>query len=98
MTKHSHISRRFRLDGKVALITGASKGIGAAMARGLAESGARVVLSSRKQAALAKLAHEFCNDGLEATGIAANMGDCDDIQALVEQVVQHYGGIDIIRC
>ena len=96
MTKHTHIAQRFRLDGKVALITGASKGIGAAMARGLAESGARVVLSSRKQAAVAALADEFCADSLEATGIAANMGNRDDIHALVEQVVQHYGGVDII--
>jgi len=96
MTKPTHISQRFRLDGKVALITGASKGIGAAMARGLAESGARVVLSSRKQAAVAALAEEFCADGLEATGIAANMGNCDDIHSLVEQVVQQYGGVDII--
>ena len=52
MTGSQNITSRFRLDGKVAVITGASKGIGEAMARGLAEFGASVVLCSRKQDAV----------------------------------------------
>jgi NAD(P)-dependent dehydrogenase (short-subunit alcohol dehydrogenase family) len=86
MTHPDHISQRFRLDGKVALITGASKGIGAAMARGLAESGARVVLSSRKQESVDAVAQTLRDDGLEAIGIAANMGKLEDTHALVEQI------------
>ena len=96
MTNQNHISQRFRLDGKVALITGASKGIGAAMARGLAESGAQVVLSSRKLEAVDATAQALRDDGLDAIGIAANMGNLDDIHALVEQTVDRYRGIDII--
>ena len=96
MTNQIHISQRFRRDGKVALITGASKGIGAAMARGLAESGAQVVLSSRKLEAVDATAQALRDDGLDAIGIAANMGNLDDIHALVEQTVDRYRGIDII--
>ena len=86
----------FRLDGKVALVTGASKGIGESMARGLAEYGAKVVISSRKQQAVDEVTDQFKSDGLEATGIAANMGKIEDIHALVNSTVSTYGGIDIL--
>lgn len=86
----------FNLDGKVALITGASKGIGEAMARGLVEFGAKVVVSSRKQEAVDEVATALKADGFEASGIAANMGKLDDIASLVDKTVETYGGIDII--
>jgi len=86
----------FDLDGKVALVTGASKGIGEAMARGLAAFGAKVVLSSRKQEAVDAVAAAFRTDGFEATGIAANVGSIDEIQALVDNTVEAYGGLDIV--
>lgn len=86
----------FRLDDKIALVSGASKGIGEAMARGLAEFGAKVVVSSRKQEAVDAVAEEFRTDGLEATAIAANMGSTDDIQSLVDKTAEVYGGLDII--
>lgn len=86
----------FRLDGKVALVTGASKGIGAAMARGLAEFGASVVLCSRKQDAVDAVAQDLRNDGLEAIAVAANVGNRDDIEILVETAVRTYGGIDVL--
>jgi len=86
----------FQLDNKVALVTGASKGIGEAMARGLAEFGASVVVNSRKQDAVDAVAQAFRADGLEATGIAANMGSIDDIHTLVDKTVEAYGGIDIV--
>ncbi len=90
------IQSLFQLDGKVALITGASKGIGEAMARGLAEFGANVVISSRKQASVDAVAEAFQRDGLTATGIAANTGNREDIQRLIDTTVHTYGGLDII--
>jgi dehydrogenase/reductase SDR family protein 4 len=96
MSENNRIQPLFNLEGKVALVTGASKGIGEAMARGLAEFGARVVVSSRKQDAVDAVAAAFASDDLQATGIAANMSNIEDIHALVEKTVETYGGIDII--
>ncbi|MDH3389101.1 MAG: glucose 1-dehydrogenase [Gammaproteobacteria bacterium] len=86
----------FQLDDRVALVTGASKGIGEAMARGLAQFGAKVVVCSRKQEAVDTVAAAFRSDGLEATGIAANLGNIEDIQPLIDRTVEVYGGLDII--
>ena len=66
------------------------------MARGLAEFGAKVVVSSRKQNAVDAVADAFKADGLEATGIAANVGSLDDIANLVDKTVEIYGGLDIL--
>jgi len=90
------IQDRFSLNQKIAIVTGSSKGIGEAMARGLAEAGARVVVSSRKQEAVDKVAQAFRNDGLNATAIACNMGKQADIENLVRKTVDTYGGVDII--
>lgn len=86
----------FRLDGKVALVTGASKGIGKTMAQAMAEYGAHVVLCSRKQEAVDEVADRFRADGLAATAIAANMGSLDDTRRLVDSTLEACGGIDII--
>ncbi len=96
MATNNRIQPLFQLDGKIALITGASKGIGEAMARGLAEFGAKVVISSRKQDAVDTVADAFRAGGLDATGIAANMSSIEDIHALVDKTVETYGGLDII--
>ena len=96
MSTQKRIQPLFQLDNKVAIVTGASKGIGEAMARGLAEFGAKVVISSRKRESVDAVAKSFQNDGLEAIGIAANMGNVEEAQNLIDQTVDAYGGIDII--
>ncbi len=86
----------FNLTGKVALITGASKGIGEAIARYYAACGASVVINSRKQEELDKVAESIVAEGGKCTGIAANAGDTKACKELVEKVVAVYGGIDIL--
>ncbi|WP_395049207.1 glucose 1-dehydrogenase [Flavobacterium sp.] len=90
------ISNKFRLDNKVAIITGASKGIGKAIAKALGQQGAKIVIVSRKQEAVDETAKEFLAEGIEAIGIAAHMGNSDQIKNMVSQTVKHFGGIDIV--
>jgi len=90
------IAEKFRLDNKVAIITGASKGIGKAIALALGQQGAKVVISSRKQEAVDEVVEEFKKVKIEAFGIAAHMGDLEQIRNLVDVTNAHYGGIDII--
>ncbi|GAA4404488.1 SDR family oxidoreductase [Nibrella viscosa] len=86
----------FTLSGKVAVITGASKGIGEDIARLYARFGAKVVVSSRKQEALDQLADAIKQQGGEATGVAAHAGNMDHLRHLVDKTVELYGGIDIL--
>jgi dehydrogenase/reductase SDR family protein 4 len=90
------VKGQFDLSGKVAIVTGASKGIGESIARGLAEFGASVVVSSRKQESVDAVAAAFRADGLEATGVACHVGDPHQLTQLVEATVAQYGGVDIL--
>jgi NAD(P)-dependent dehydrogenase (short-subunit alcohol dehydrogenase family) len=85
----------FKLDGKVAIVTGASKGIGEAIARGLAQAGAKVMVSSRKQEAVNRVAQEIQEAGGEAMAQQAHMGDPDQVAALVSRTVEKWGRLDI---
>jgi len=90
------IKQRFDLTEKVAVITGSSKGIGLSIAKGLAENGAKVVISSRKQDAVDAVAAEFKANGLEAIGIACHIGDGEQREALIAKTIEAYGRIDIL--
>lgn len=86
----------FDLSGKVALITGGSRGIGLAIAEAYAAAGARVAVASRKQAAVDEAAESIRRGGGEALGVAVHTGDGATVAALVERVTDHFGGIDIL--
>jgi NAD(P)-dependent dehydrogenase (short-subunit alcohol dehydrogenase family) len=86
----------FDLTGRVALVTGASRGIGEAIARAYAERGARVVVSSRKQEACDEVARAINESGGDATAIACHIGDLEALTALFGEVDRRFGRLDIL--
>jgi len=86
----------FELDGKVAIITGSSKGIGLAIARGLAEHGANIVLSSRNQQALDVQVNQLKKDGLNAVAHSCHVGDDNQRKDLIKKTIESFGKIDIL--
>jgi NAD(P)-dependent dehydrogenase (short-subunit alcohol dehydrogenase family) len=87
---------KFDLSGKVAIVTGASRGIGESMARGLAEFGAKVVIASRKQEDVDLVAASMINEGMDVLPIACHVGNEDQLQNLVNKTIEKYGGVDIL--
>ena len=90
------MNNSFSLEGKVALITGASKGIGEAIARNYANMGAKVVINSRKQAAVDEVANAINTEGGTAMGVAGQVGNMDDCQRIFDATMSAYGRIDIV--
>ncbi len=86
----------FSLAGKVAVVTGASRGIGEAIARGLSESGATVVLASRRQADLDAIAQTITEAGGKALAVACHTGKPEDIAQLFDRVLAEYGRVDVL--
>jgi gluconate 5-dehydrogenase len=86
----------FSLDGKVAVITGASRGIGAYLAEALARAGARVALLGRDEAALASSAAALTSAGLEARYFLADVSQAASLDAVFDSMVQVMGRVDIL--
>ncbi len=90
------MSQLFNLGDKVAIVTGASRGIGQSIAEHYAAAGAKVVLASRKQDALDEVAAKIKSNGGEALPIAAHSGDKEALQTLVRKTVDTYGTVDVL--
>ncbi len=90
------VLERFRIDGRVAVVTGAGRGIGAAIAEGLAEAGADVVLGARSEDQLAETAAAVERHGRRAEVVAGDLSTRNGMAALVERAVEAFGGIDIV--
>jgi gluconate 5-dehydrogenase len=90
------MSNPFSLEGKVAIVTGASRGLGFAMAKAMAAAGAHVVLNSRDQAALDAKVAELKAAGLSAEAIAADAAVEAEIASMVQLVLARHGKVDIV--
>lgn len=85
-------------DGKIIVITGASSGIGEAMAREYSKLGARVVLGARNEERLSQIVQAICSEGGEAICVVADVAKEEDCRRLVARAVEEFGGIDILIC
>jgi NAD(P)-dependent dehydrogenase (short-subunit alcohol dehydrogenase family) len=92
----TRIKHKFDLSGKVAIVTGASRGIGESIARGLAEFGAKVVITGRTQENIDQTAEEFRKNGFDVLPLACHVGDEDQLNSLVKNTYDQYGAIDIL--
>ncbi len=87
-----------RVDNKVALITGAASGIGAATARLFAHEGARVVIADIREDAAKETAARIRAEGGEVTAIAADVSNANQVKAMVEKAIATYGSLNILYC
>lgn len=90
------MSKLFSLKDKVAIVTGASRGIGESIAKCFAEAGAKVVLSARKPEALNDVAEQIRQAGGDAHAVPAHTGKLEDVQALMKSVLDKYGKVDVL--
>ena len=88
--------KHFDMSGKVALVNGASRGIGEAIAKGLADCGALVVLTSRQKESVQKVADDIVAAGGKAVARACHAGHLDEIEALFDYIKEKFGRLDIL--
>jgi NAD(P)-dependent dehydrogenase (short-subunit alcohol dehydrogenase family) len=91
-----HTNDLFRLDGRVALVTGGAGIYGVHITRALAEAGAHVVIASRNSVQCEEVAGALGEEGLKVSAAALDLGSCESIQTLCEQIVSEFGRLDIL--
>lgn len=91
-----NVKQLFNIEGKVALITGGSRGLGLQIAEGLGEMGCKVAITARKVEELEKAKAYLQDQGIDVLTIQGNLADFDRIPDLVTQVENHFGTIDIL--
>ncbi|MFF2654719.1 SDR family NAD(P)-dependent oxidoreductase [Streptomyces sp. NPDC058045] len=96
MTSDAYLSGLFSLDGRTALVTGGSSGIGRAIAGALAHAGARVVIVARREAELAAAVGELAADGCRAAWVSADLATRTGVRAAAEEAAAVFGEPDIL--
>lgn len=91
-----NVKELFDLTGRAAIVTGGSRGIGKEMAEALAEAGASVMLCARRREWLDETVNEFAGRGFTAIGKVCDVSKPDEVQAVVDSAVRHFGAVDIL--
>ena len=85
-----------RFEGKVAIVTASTEGIGFAIAKKLAEGGCSVMISSRREKNVSRAVKELKNMGLKVEGLPCHVGKAEDREKMIQATLDQFGGIDIL--